>query len=377
MRFLLVAILSLWLVSGPVPGQPAPARVQITRGPYLQLATETSVQILWRTDRPATCRVEYGTDGYSRSAGSARAVTRHRVGLTGLQPGTRYRYRIRCGGQVLRQGVSFTTSKPAGKPFRFAVFGDSGSGEPGQQRLAARIAAANPDLILHTGDIVYPRGAEAGYDSRFFQPYRALLAQVVLWPVPGNHDRLSDRGGPYRSNFVLPRNGPAGVTPEHCYSFDYGDAHFVALDSNLSDGELAGRVVPWLRRDLAGTRRRWRFAFFHHPPYSAGLHGGSARVRRLLVPALSQGGVDVVFNGHDHTYERTHPVGGITYIVTGAGGAGLYRQKHPHQHTARFYNRAYSFTLVEVNGRHLRLRQIAADGTVVDQAAWQKPAASE
>lgn len=341
--------------------------VGLSRGPYLQLGSETEVRVIWGTDRPAGTRVDYGEEGYTDSIADPRPVTRHEMALRSLRPGTRYVYRVVSGGRVLREGMAFTTHKAAGRPFRFAVFGDSGSGEKGQYLLAERLAAARPDFVLHTGDVVYPSGAQEGYNARFFRPYARLLESVVLWPTPGNHDWMRARGRAYFDNFVLPHNGPAGVAPERNYTFDYADAHFVSIDSNQSDAVLSGKVAPWLKQDLASTGKRWRFVFFHHPPYSTGLHGESKRVQRLLVPTLSRGKVDVVFNGHDHTYERIRETGGVTYIITGAGGGGLYKRKHPKPYTARFYNRLYSFTLVDVEGSRVSLQQIAMDGTVVDR----------
>ncbi len=345
--------------------------VRLVRGPYLQAASETGVRILWSTDRRAGTRVDFGTAGYDTQVAAPAPVTRHEIALAGLQPGTRYRYRVVSAGQPLHEST-FTTNKAAGEPFRFAVFGDSGSGNTRQWTLAARVASAAPDFVLHTGDVVYPRGEQKHYDARFFRPYAWLLAHVPIWPVLGNHDVMVAGGRAFLDNFVLPRNGPAGVGPERNYSFDYADAHVAAVDTDLDEATLRDRVAPWLRRDMAASGKRWRFVFFHHPPYSSGPHGENRRVQRALVPALTAAGVDVVFNGHDHAYERIQPQNGVVYVVTGAGGNGLYPRKQTHAYTARFYNRAYSYTLVDVSGPRLRLRQITAGGQTVDEITWDK-----
>lgn len=364
-----LALLLLLIAGGAI--RPAPP-AGLTRGPYLQLATETGIVVLWNTAEPSDSVVDFGIGAYTTRASDAHPVTRHAVRLAGLAPGTRYLYRVASGGRILRDGLSFTTAKPAGSPIRFAVFGDSGSGERGQYVLGARVAAVRPDFVLHVGDIVYPAGAQQGYDARFFRPYAALLQFAPIWPVLGNHDLITADGRAYYENFVLPRNGPAGITPQRCFSFEYADAHFVGLDSDLSDTALRTRVAPWLRRDLAASDRRWKFVYFHHPPYSSALHGENPRIQRILVPVLQAEHVDVVYSGHDHDYERITPLHGVQYIVTGAGGGGLYAHKHPHAYTEVFYNKNYSFTLVDINGGELRERQVTAAGKVIDQFITRK-----
>jgi hypothetical protein len=345
---------------------------RLTRGPYLQLASETEITIVWHTLMPGRGQVDYGVDAYSLSRFDRRPRRKHVVTLTGLRPGTTYRYRIRGNKHRLREGLQFTTNKPNGASFRFAVFGDSGSALPEQYALAARIAANVPDLVLHTGDIVYPNGAQREFDECFFRPYGSLLERVVLWPAPGNHDLIHHAGRAYFDNFALPRNGPAGLAPERVYSFAYGDALFASVDSNLSEETLRQRVAPWLLQTLGAGKWRWRFVFFHHPPYSTGMHGPDQGIRRALVPAFQQAGVDVVFNGHDHAYERSRPLEGVLYIVTGAGGSDLYAREHPERTTARYYDRKHSFTLVEVEREKLRLRQIASDGSLVDEVSLSR-----
>jgi 3',5'-cyclic AMP phosphodiesterase CpdA len=293
-------------------------------------------------------------------------VTRHIVKLTGLQPGATYRYRVGSNGRTLRAG-KFQTAKAAGQPFRFAVWGDSGIGGKAQQILAAQIEKQRPDFLLHTGDLIYQRGRSRDYDPYFFRVYAPTLARVPFYGSLGNHDVLTNRGQPFLDNFVLPRNGPPGIVPERNYSFDYGNAHIVVLDSNLSERQLRREIAPWLERDLRASRARWKFVVFHHPPYSSGLHGDEPRTQRALVPALARARVDIVFNGHDHHYERFRPRNGVTYIVTGAGGAGLYRRQKNDPATARYRNDVHSFTQIDINGGVLQGRQIAANGTIIDQ----------
>lgn len=364
-------ICAILIILGLSPLRSA-AVLQLTRGPYLQLVTATEATVCWNTSQPADSRVDYGINGYEKSVADPDAVSRHALRLSGLRQGSRYHYQVISGGRVLRTGLLLQTNKLPGTPFSFAVLGDSGSGSTGQYRIAGQMARVEPDFILHTGDVVYPRGEEKDYDAHFFRPYAALLARVALWPALGNHDIMRTGGRAYLSNFHLPHTGPDSLPLEHCYSFDYADAHIATVDSNLSERVLRGTAAPWLQRDLAASPRRWKFVFFHHPPYSSGLHGESKPIQRALVPVLTRAQVDIVFNGHDHTYERIRPQQGVTYIVTGAGGGPLYRKKYNRPYTARFYNRLHSFTLVNINGGRLRLRQIDAAGSVVDETEWRK-----
>jgi 3',5'-cyclic AMP phosphodiesterase CpdA len=235
-----------------------------------------------------------------------------------------------------------------------------------QFALARQIEAARPDFLLHTGDLIYPAGAAADFNPKFFDIYKNMLARVPFYGSLGNHDAISRKGQPFLVNFVFPANGPAGVAPRRNYSFDYADAHIAVLDSNAPTAQLQRLIVPWLRRDMARSRARWKFVVFHHPPFSSGLHGDDARMQRVLVPVLRELKIDIVFNGHDHAYERWMPRDGVTYIVTGAGGAGLYRRRRVDPLTVRFRNDIHSFTRIDISGGTLRLRQIGRDGSILD-----------
>jgi 3',5'-cyclic AMP phosphodiesterase CpdA len=197
---------------------------------------------------------------------------------------------------------------------------------------------------------------------------------MVFWPSLGNHDVVPRSSLPYLQNFELPANGPPGLTPGRHYSFDYAGARFVALDSNASVSVLEHRVAPWLERTLAAQPTpSWRFVFFHHPPFSDGLHSGSPVTRSALVPAFERARVDVVFCGHDHDYQRTEPIRGVTYIVSGGGGARLYPRRRRSPSTAIFYNKRHGFVVADINGGTLTLRYLDTSGETVDSATLRKP----
>jgi len=157
-----------------------------------------------------------------------------------------------------------------------------------------------------------------------------------MYPSIGNHDDEANFAAPFRDVFVLPSNGASAAFPEHAerfYSFDYGAAHVVALNTELAFQNLKRRQaqLDWLERDLAATTQPWKIAVFHRSPYSAGTHHGSdLAVRAALAPIFDRHHVALVLSGHEHDYERSIPVretadGGPTvYVVSGGGGAKLY-----------------------------------------------------
>lgn len=189
---------------------------------------------------------------------------------------------------------------------------------------------------------------------------------MPIFPVLGNHDIEGGKGAAYLANFHPPRNDPRGTG--RYYSFDWGGAHFVALDSELYHGDDGGSPEEqraWLERDLRGTRRPWKTACRHRPLYSSSKHGGDEKIREDLEPLLVRHGVDLVFCGHDHAYERTVPIRGVTHVLSGGGGKRLYPVGRS-EWTA-FSKSAYHAVLVRVDGGRLSLEAVEPDGTVLDR----------
>jgi 3',5'-cyclic AMP phosphodiesterase CpdA len=318
-------------------------------------------------ERPDVGVVGYGeTPELGRKKTDSLVGRRHAIALTGLDPGSTYHYRLGGFGGPSATGCFRTAPVGDDSRFGFAVVGDSGSGGKGQLAVAALLERLRPDLILHTGDVVYPAGQERHYDRRFFAPYRDLIKTVPLFPVLGNHDVRKGNGAAFLENFHPPLGSP-GSTKRY-YSFDWGNAHFVALDSELyydDKGCEPQEQKAFLDQDLAATRKRWKVAFLHRSPYGSSRHGGDERVREDLEPLFARHGVDLVFTGHDHVYERTVPIRGVTYVVSGGGGRRLY----PAGRSARTASTvsAHHAVLVRVDGGHLFLEAVQADGTVVDR----------
>ena len=173
-------------------------------------------------------------------------------------------------------------------------------------------------------------------------------------------------GAAFLENFHPPLGSP-GSTKRY-YSFDWGDAHFVALDSELYFGDEGGSAEQqkaFLERDLAATGKRLKIAVLHRSPYGSSRHGGDESVRDNLEPLFARHGVDLVFAGHDHVYERMVPIRGVTYVVSGGGGRGLYPAGKGRLTACS--RSAHHAVLVRVEGGRLSLEATEPDGTVFDR----------
>ena len=345
--FLIVITLLAGCDSRAFPFSPLDLSQELKRGPYVQLGGAESILVVWQTNSHTQGVVEFGlTESLGTRISSDELGTSHSISLTGLQPNTYYYYRVLDGDRPLSQTVRFHTNHESDETdFSFLVFGDSGSGSSDMFDVAGLVNASEASFGLHTADVIYPGGEEQLYDSRFFHPYAWFLATNVMYMSIGNHDLITDNGAPYLNNFHLPTNNSQST--EHYYSFDYGNAHFVALDTNQPIAPGSAQRA-WLEQDLAAITNPWKFVFFHHPPYTAGfiiLDGtrfelARSSIRRDLVPLFELYGVDIVFSGHSHSYERTFPIlqnqaidqgqdpdyvnpSGPIYVITGGGGARL------------------------------------------------------
>lgn len=361
-----LASLGLWAGLHALDGE-----LELTRGPYVMNQTASAITVAWETDWAAPAQVEYGTGpGYGSVMTSAGASTRHAVRLTGLAADTTYRYRIVGEGRVLAEGATFRTSRDGGNPyFSFVVLGDSGRGTRSQYAVADRIQALRPDFVLHTGDVIYPAGAAKHFDARYFRPYRGLIASIPFYLSLGNHDVATANGQPYLDVFHLPSNNAERT--RRYYSFEYANARFIALDSNQPPVP-AGPMYDWLVKELQRDGKLWTFVFFHHALYSSGKNGSHLPLRKVWAPLFERARVAVVFNGHDHSYERTVPIRdfdpsspGVVYVVTGGGGASLYPVGRS-QWTALSASR-YHAVRAEVRDCVLELQAVAAEGEVFDR----------
>jgi len=340
--------------------------------PYVQNAEGTSATILWKPVGDVTGRVEYGvTTAYSAFAeGHLEYVTRNgvpqpkkgsvvRSQLTGLPPDTLYHYRV-----VLPSSASedrrFRT--PPGDPnaaFTFLVYGDSRSDPQAHARVVSAAAATcDPAFVLTTGDVVPSSGAsQAVWVSQFFVPADPLLRKTPFLVTRGNHDATSQLLSLY---FEAPGNRQV----EDYYSFDWGTVHVVTINTN-KDYQPGSEQYQFLKQDLASTTRPFKVFFGHHPAYSSAFHGSTKKVQLYLKPLFEAYGVQLVFAGHDHSYERTI-VSSITYVVSGGGGAPLHGQEQLKKNpNSLVFREAYNFVHVDVAAHALTLTAWAVDATDV------------
>jgi hypothetical protein len=390
-------------------------------------------------------------------------IFNHAATLSNLHLNSHYRYRVLLEGQTLLEGY-FTTRKPRGAKTRFVAFGDNSYGDISDRAIAYQTYKARPDFVMNTGDNVYEGGLDNEYSRYFFPVYNAeqagqrlgapVLRSMPFYTVIANHDinGKDDDGYPiadfnkavdglaYYTNFYLPTNGPKPTRPTPTsgpsaalssflacagprfpntanYSYDYGDAHFLCLDSNTYVDATDAALHSWIAADLSGTDAAWKFVVYHHPAFNAGLSHYAEQHMRVLSPIFEQHGVDLVLHGHEHTYQRTRPLrfaptdtagashiagkkrlvpgkfsidrkfdgktvtkpDGILYITTGAGGKELYdpgftdtpaKWLHPEDdnadYVARFISDRHSLTVFDMDRHALTLTQIDEWGREVD-----------
>jgi uncharacterized protein (TIGR03437 family) len=370
----------------------------LVQRPYLQNEREGRVTILWSARENLPSVVQYSSDQVSwqsvasqvpreflaSATGLSYTFYQYRVDLANLTPGTAYSYRVLMGGENASPDANYRFRTASPGPFSFLVFGDSGQGTSGQVAVALRLATEQPDLVLHVGDVSQINGVFDDYTSYYFDFYYSLMLQVPFYSVPGNHDYYTANAIPYLSFQAPPIDGVPAPDAGRYYSFDRGDVHFIGIDSNLlADDQASRRMLAWLDQDLASTKAAWRIPFFHHLPYPIEHHVGDpicAAAQQQLVPLFEKYGVQVVFNGHEHTYQRTKPMrGGIpvtagagtVYMVSGGGGGTLHPVV-PMDFLAKAAS-VYHYLRVEADASKLTIHAIGTDGQEFDRYSLVRP----
>ena len=313
----------------------ASSAAELRRGPYLQSASTNAITIRWRTDVFTDSLVRFGTNSLSLPGVvfDAQLTDEHDVRITNLLAGTKYWYSVGATGTNFPAGDEhyFITSPALPKAVRIWAIGDSGTATFGSSAPASvrdaylsYSAGRHTDVWLMLGDNAYGSGTDDEYQIAVFDVFKNELRNTVLWPTLGNHDTYAPSSGAGLAYFnlaTLPRNGDAGGIPsgsEAYYSFDYGNIHFVCLDSEWTISS-PGAMLAWLETDLAANTKEWLIAYWHSPPYTKGSHnsdnpGDSAGhlifMRENVVPVLESYGVDLVLCGHSHSYERSFLLNG-------------------------------------------------------------------
>ncbi|MFZ0407984.1 MAG: metallophosphoesterase [Cyanobium sp.] len=247
---------------------------------------------------------------------------------------------------------------------------DSGGGNAAQQAVADQMAAVHGrrkvDLVIMAGDNIYDQGDLQRVEATFTRPYRALLqAGVPFHAVLGNHDIRTGNGDP---QVRYPLFGMKG----RWYSLRRGPVEFFMLDTNVNAAWQ--HQLPWLKQALASSTAPWKVVVGHHPIRSSGFYGDDPVAIARLVPWMRRHGVQLYINGHEHNYERSKPIDGITYLTVGGGGAAL-RPVLEGPNSARALSR-HSFAELSFTATDLTIEAWDSKGERIDQARLERGAST-
>ena len=352
-------------------------QAQVTIGPYVSKAGKDRAEVFFDVapaQPPAKLVLRWSADGEAKekelnSAGGKNAVT-----LEGLTAGSEYEYEIlaetKPGKLEAISGGRFTTAPEGPGQFRFVVYGDSRSNVKEHTQIADAIASEKPEFVVHTGDYASDGRHSENWENQFFRPAEKMLKGAAFFPALGNHEH---RAPIYFDYFGLPKD-------KAYYSFTWGQIDFFVIDTE-TDFSPTSEQWKWLDAALAASKAPWKMTAQHVPGISGGTHGFNRQVNQYLRPLYEKYGVDLAFNGHDHTYERTKPIasqakgGGpptsaVTYIVTGGGGAELYRIKKNKWDVAACS--CYNYVIVDAAPDALRIVAKGRDRKVTDSFTMKK-----
>ena len=255
------------------------------------------------------------------------------------------------------------TLPAAANSLKFAAIGDNGSGNREQYEVANQMAQFHGkfpfDRVIMLGDNIYGGQGASDLVKKFSEPYKALLdAGVKFYASLGNHDEPTNR------NYPLWNMGG-----EFYYTYAAKNVRFFALDSNKVDQ----KQLAWLENALKSAQEDWKICYFHHPLYSdGGTHGSAVDVRVVFEPLFVTYGVNVVFAGHDHIYERITPQKGIYHFVEGASGQLRKGDAKPSAMNAKSFDQDMSFMLVEIDGDKMSFQTVSRTGATVDSGTIQR-----
>ena len=297
---------------------PADAPLLLNKGPYIADVDRTRVELRWETEHGAgTVVVDTGghwaaTPFVERDGDVARAR------LDGLTPDRLYRYRVQLDGKRTAE-QTFKTFPDPGEPVSFVVVGDTRTNHDIHARVAARIATENPDFVVNTGDLVN-NGTLYEEWGPFFEAERPVLAEAPIFAAVGNHEvrgvlnsSLWDRWFPQPRYYAKRAGVVLTLFVDSTQSYSPGSRQYAWLVQRLTDA----------RREIEEGSPLWILVVHHHPAWSSGHHGSTISIQRELGPVYEAYGVHAVMQGHDHLFERIEH-NGVTYYVTGGGGATLY-----------------------------------------------------
>ena len=377
-----------WILAALVTAS-LPATVfaqKITRGPYLQWVTSSSIHVVWDQDKASAGEVRYGlTKSYTGKVASKSKGTHHEVKITGLKANTTYNYAVFLGAAKASADLTLPTGVKSGTPFRFVVLGDTRSDKKAHTNVVTAIALEKDvRLYLNTGDLVSSGEIQKEWDE-FFQIEKMLTSHIPLFPTIGNHDEKSGKAPLYFKHFVLPNSSPG---KEAYYSFDYGNVHFVVLDGHVNveawylcalrmkfmDGCFDAKQEQWLLQDIRWSSKDPKidhiFVLVHMGPYSSKPGRMGYAQMRDLMPAFKKNNVTMILSGHDHYYEHGLSSNGIPYVISGGGGAPLYSIGPPSPlfpHKVIYNKAGYHYLVIDVKGKYVHVQTKDVKGKKMEE----------
>lgn len=343
--------------------------------------SDTGGTIRFELETPAPAAVEVvreGTAGTRDAAPAGKSVfesreasSLHAVVVTGLEPSTPYSYVVRAARTVLADGRFATAPRPnSGAAVTFLVYGDNRSDDDAHAAVVRAMMQVPSDFVVQTGDMVSDGGSAQNW-QRFFDIEKAMLRERPLLAAIGNHELYDDASGGNFARYFGFSGAPGGPRPYGTARF--GDVRFFFL--NGMDGWSSGEERSWLERELARADDEaglvWRFAVVHQSPWSAGPHGPNVQMVEGHVPELlAAHKIDLLFAGHDHLYERGD-AGPIKYLISGGGGAPLYRDIHVTA-TTRRVEAVHHFIEVTAGADAIRIVAHRRDGSILERCGLPK-----
>ena len=361
-----------------------PGMFHYTAGPYLNLSTQNSVNLVWETDRESHAKIEWGTTAeLGECIELDKAGRLHEVTIDGLQADTPYFYKVtnfeQEGSQSIDSGtLTFKTAVKKTQPFRFAVIGDTESRPHINDRLAKLIWEERPNFVINLGDLTDGGKKLHRYEwtHEYFVGMNQLTSRIPMFAVPGNGE--GDLYW-YKHYHHYPQ-------PEGYYKFEFGDATFFMLDSNQRKAEFGkgGVQYEWLRKQFQGCDSTWKFACHHHATYTGEEDDygntwegpttfGDPAVQKI-VPLYEEFGLDMAMFGHLHLFERSHPIKdgkvdfkeGTIHLLAGGGGGNLEDFAPTPAFFSAKTHRGHHYVIIEIADKKMTMRMYDLSGAIRD-----------
>ena len=330
-------------------------------GPYVIDVGPTYATVCWQTQKSMDGVLRFkdkkGAEWKSMKGPLGKF---HSFPITDLKPASEYDVGIRKGQDDLAQFV-LRTAPITSDSFTFYVYGDTRS-QPMRHKMVADAIVEDAKernrftFVAHIGDFARYGSGKERTAEQFFEPADLMLRNFFLVPVKGNHEEGTDL---YYKYFPVPDRDGAS-TDDGDYFQDYGSVRILVLNQSKRLWSR-GKRMKWIKKVLADAGDKWRIVVFHAPIYSSGAHGSDIVFRRAIESVLVEGKVHAVFSAHDHNYERIKPRKGVTYFVTGGGGAPLRFLRGSAEAFSAKFEAVYHFIAVTVTADKLIIKALTPD----------------